>query len=195
MKTIELSDKDYKDLMELSKEYQTQENDCQAFPYLWEPSSLHLVPDVNGEGEITKMYKDSEEYTPQEFAELNESDFDSFISEQAEIDESCSDIKCDDKRFNEVEKDWIIYVELNDLADCIRTFNKEDESEHNPSFFKSDVQEFIKNNWYHLGEKPHTYARTAWRMDRMEKLVSILCRINPQENATTEIKASALKEN
>jgi len=34
----------------------------------------------------------------------------------------------------------------------------------------------------------------VWRMDRMEKLVSILCRINKQENADNEIKTRVFQE-
>ena len=193
MKTIELSDEDYNTLMELSKEYQTQGNDGNAYPYFWEASSSNLVLNVNGEGEVTKIYKDGEEYTPQQFAELNEDDFNQFIENKLSGDDTYPDIKCDSKDFDKVEKDWIEEVELNDMGDII-TYDWEDESEHNPSLFKSDIKDFIEYNYYHLGKAPHTYARTVWRMDRMEKLVSILCRINKQENADNEIKTRVFQE-
>ena len=193
MKTIELSDEDYNTLMELSKEYQTQSNDGNAFPYLWEPSGSKLVPNVNGEGEVTKIYKDCEEYTPQQFAELNENDFDAFIEENFSLNDEYPDIKCDDKDFDKVERDWIEYIEIHDLGQIL-TLDWQDESEHNPSLFKSDVENFIKFNYYHLGKDPHTYARTSWRMDKMEQLISILCRINKQENANSEIKSRVFQE-
>jgi len=193
MKTIELSDEDYNTLMELSKEYQTQSNDGNAFPYLWEPSGSKLVPNVNGEGEVTKIYKDCEEYTPQQFAELNENDFDAFIEENFSLNDEYPDIKCDDKDFDKVERDWIEYIEIHDLGQIL-TLDWQDESEHNPSLFKSDVENFIKFNYYHLGKDPHTYARTVWRMDKMEALISILCRINKQDNADDEIKSRVFKD-
>lgn len=193
MKTIELSDEDYNTLMELSKEYQTQDNDGNAYPYFWEPSSMKLIPNVNEEGEVVKIYKDSEEYTPQQFAELNEDDFNTFIEEQLEYDNEYFNIKCDDKDFYKVERDWIEYIEINNLGQIL-TFDWQDESEHNSSLFKSDVENFIKFNYYHLGKEPHTYARTSWRMNKMETLVSILCKINKQENADSEIKTRVFQE-
>jgi hypothetical protein len=193
MKTIELSDYDYDTLMELSKEYQTQSNDGNAFPYFWEASSSKLVSNINGEGEITKVYKDSEEYTPQEFAELNEEDFNAFISDKRDYDYSYPELKCDSTDFEKIESDWIEYIEVKGLG-TITTFDWVDESEHNPSLFKSDIKDFIEYNYYHLGRLPHTYARTVWRMGRMEKLISILCRMNKQENADTEIKRRVFRE-
>lgn len=45
MKTITVSDEDYKVLMELSKELQKQDNHGQAFSYFWklEVKSLKLI--------------------------------------------------------------------------------------------------------------------------------------------------------
>jgi hypothetical protein len=193
MKTIELSDEDYDTLMELSKEYQTQSNDGNAFPYFWEPSSSKLVLNRNGEGEVTKIYKDGEEYTPQQFAELNEDYFNQFIENKLSGDETYPKIKYDSKDFYRIEEDWIEEIELDGMGDVV-TYDWEDNTEHNPSLFKSDVKNFIKFNYYHLGKDPHTYARTVWRMDKMEALISILCRINKQGNANVEIKSRVFRE-
>ena len=51
MKTIEVTDEDYKDLMDLIKEYKEQEHDCQAYPRMWTVECTHKVSCPEGCGE------------------------------------------------------------------------------------------------------------------------------------------------
>lgn len=182
-KKIELSDSDYDSLMELCKEMQTQENDCQAHPYYWEPRSSKPVQSPNEEGELMFGYDDSSS-TPE-----NMWDDSYFEDNKAAFLEG---IGSENAEYLDIEDEWIDFIESDP------NFTKwyqviEQQTEHNPSLFKSDVKGFIEGNKHHLGKDPHTYANTIWRMPKMIKLVSILCRINKQENADNEIKAKCHK--
>jgi len=179
MKTIELSDKDYDSLMELTKELQTQENDGQAHPYFWEPMSGRYEQDPNEDGELMFVF-DSSSYTPEEL--WDDAGFDSMKKTFIAENELAIDVA-----YGEILDDWIDFIESDtDFTKWYRVLKEK--SEHNPSLFKSDVKGFIESNKHHLGQMPHTYARTIWRMPKMITLVSILCRINKQENADNEIK-------
>ena len=69
-------------------------------------------------------------------------------------------------------------------------YSREEEvSEANFSLFKSDVKGFIRGNSHHLGGKPHTYARTFFRMNKMEELVRIIYKLNPQPKETVNHEA------
>jgi len=181
MKQINLTDEDYDSLMELTKELQNQENDGQAHPYFWEPRSERYEQDALEEGEIQFGY-DCSNYSPEELWDSEggwESLKESFLELNNEYNEA--------SKYTDVESDWIDFVS-ND-PEFYKWYRKlESQSEHNPSLFKSDVKSFIEGNKHHLGQNPHTYARTIWRMPKMINLVSILCRINKQENADDEIK-------
>lgn len=172
MPTIEISEKDHKLLMELSKELQTQENDSQAFPYFWGPRSTKAGI---GTEDDTKIIYDStmaETYTLEEFAECNEEVFAGYLSSE-DLDS--------DTKYSEIDEDeWIEYV-VDTCPDTNIVYSREEQkSEHNFSIFKSDVRNHIETNRHHLGKDPHTYARTFFRMRKMEELVRIVYRLNPQ---------------
>jgi len=177
MKTIQISDEDYQALMEFSKELQTQANHSQAFPYFWEPASEKLVLDPNDEGEVTEIFLegDNETMSPEDYAEKNPRLYSNFLEHQ-EFEA-------------EPGHEWIKYIENN--AKDARTYssNWEQSSDHNPSLFLSDVQNYIKTNKHNLGRNPRTYANTVQRMYKMEKLVEIIYRLNPQEKETVNEEA------
>jgi hypothetical protein len=172
MKTIEVSDEDYKTLMELSRELQLQDNHSQAFPYFWESCSEKLIRDPNDEGEIRQVYDyDAEEsYTVEEYAENNHKVWLSFLKYN-NIEEKQYHSKFG-RRFGE-------YLSVH-YSCASYSSNLEQVSEHNPSLFLSDVTKYIFNNQHHLGKCPRTYARTVQRMPKMVKLVEAIYRLNPQ---------------
>jgi hypothetical protein len=169
MKTIEVSDKDYETLMELSKELLIQDNNSQAFPYFWEPSSYKLKHDVNDEGEVKEIYLDGETYSLEGFAEAYDEDWEEFVKEN-ELE--------DDGYDNSLEYEWEEFITDKYWDARAYSSNWKRETEHNPSLFMSDVKGFIEYNQHHLGKDPHTYSRSIWRMPKMEKLVSCLLRLN-----------------
>jgi hypothetical protein len=188
LKTIELTDADYETLMELSRELQTQTNNCQAFPYFWEPSSMKQQVNPHGEGSITEIYKDGETYSPEGFAEKD--DYESYKEFlKYEGLEEFFDMEEIDYR-TDFESEWLNYISAFDLGEFV-TYDLELKTEHNPSLFLSDVQNFIAGNKHHLGDDPQPYSRTIWRMNKMYRLVQILARINkdvPDEEVNEEMK-------
>lgn len=191
MKTIEVSDEDYETLMSLSKELQTQDNHCQAFPYFWEPSSEKLVPNVNDEGKEVLIYDYDigDSFTPSSYAEVNETLWAAFLKEVRDAED-------DTVYEDDDETDWVEYIRSNSTNARIFTQDWERSTEHNPSLFLSDVKDFIETNRHHLGRDPKTYARSVWRMPRMEALVSAIYRLNkqPKEQVNHEASRFVFKE-
>lgn len=173
MKTINVSDKDYEILMELSKELQLQENDRQIFPYYWEARSDKFSQSPNGEGEFFEIYLDGETYDISYFSE-DEEIWANYLKEQHEEYEYR---EYDEKIDETLLKDYILD---NIKGTEIVWFVTEQECKSNPSLFKEDVKNFIKYNSHHLGENPHTYANSVWRMPKMEALIKAIYRLNPQ---------------
>ena len=179
MKTITVSDADYETLMNLSKELQLQPNHGQAFPYYWEPRSDKRDYDLNGEGELEIVVLGSEEYDLVELAKEEPELFGDFLSEMVEEEDLESASGADGAVTEEFRQDWIAW--LCDNKDyTLYTYNMEPKSDHNPSLFLDDVKGYIEHNQHHLGSNAHTYGNTIWRMPRMEELVKVLYRINPQ---------------
>lgn len=187
MKTIEVSDEDYKILMELSAELQKQDNHCQAFPYFWEPMSKHREVNIHDEGEeiVIYDYDDSESYTLEEYAERQDDElWKDFLIEEELIGEESSYDNIIAYNSEKHENDWYNFLKylslIHDKHNTFEIFTEDwvDKSEHNPSIFLSDVQNFIDCNRHHLGKEPHTYARTIWRMPKMIKLVECIYRLN-----------------
>ena len=181
MKTIELEDEDYDTLIELCNELRTQEDDCQAKPIFWSPSSYKPVLNYHGEGSIIEVYHDGDTYSSEGFAEHDDFElYNTWLVYQMECvqEESEDNIKYTlNKYHTDLEDAWVGYIEDTIVDADIITFDLEQQQESNPSLFKSDVKNFINSNQHHLGERPHTYANTIWRMRKMEKLVNILEKI------------------
>jgi len=182
MKKLNLTDNEYDLLMSLSKELQEQDNDWQAFPYFWEPRSTKTVLGTEDDNPIIYSSNAGETLSLKDYAEYNEEEFRRFLRND-ELNEP-TDYK------DILEEDWMFWLISYD-SDISIVYEKEEKvSEHNFSFFKSDVQHFIKFNAHHLGLNPHTYARTFFRMDKMEKLMKLIYKLNktnPKTNAEAKI--------
>lgn len=165
MRTIEVSDEDYAALMELSEELQRQENDSQAFPYFWEPRSTKAGIGTEDDDRLIYDSNAASTWTPSEYADDHDELFSEFL---LSIDET------GDTNYEDIdENEWLAH--LDDDPDLSIVYSREEEvSEHNFSLFKSDVKDFIKGNRHHLGDNPHTYARTFFRMTKMERLIKII---------------------
>lgn len=180
MKAITITDKDYELLMELSKELQLQENDCQAFPYFWHPISTK--DGIGTEDDTPILYDNNaaDTITVEQYAEDNPELFKEYLYR-----EGCSD----DEEFSEIDVvEFAEYVCYKNKDLQIFWTREEEVNEPNFSLFKSDVTEHIAGNRHHLGENPRTYARTFFRMRRMEQLLRILYRLNhvPEDKCNHE---------
>lgn len=178
---INLSEQDYNDLMELTKELQEQENDTQAFPYYWQPASYKMESTTNDDVNYAVVY-DSDSASSCSLKDLWD-DEESLKQSFIELESLDEDIEFDDIDLS----DWLSHVK-NDPQYTVYYQEEAQVFEHNPSLFKSDIKGFIESNKHHLGQRPHTYARTVWRMPKMIKLIEILTRINPVENCNQEMK-------
>jgi len=193
MKTFTVSDEDYNTLMELSKELQTQDNNYQAFPYFWEPSSMRLTPNLHDEGEEVVFVRDGDRFDPSDIWDFEGGE----ISELAKdfIEQECyshdeTHMEYEDLE-NEIKLEWVSFIKHYCDDYDVYTEDWERVQEHNPSLFKSDVQGFIKSNSHHLGKDPHTYSRSVWRMPKMESLVGAILRLNKNHNE--EVNHEALR--
>lgn len=159
MKTIEVSDKDYDILMELSKELQLQDNYGNAFPYFWEPSSIRQVPDeVNGNIVIVFDHDQSETYSLLDYVETHDSVLHGLIGMYDYVEEQIINGLKNEESF--IMLDTISYIKhFVDNADVY--YEREERiTEHNPSLFLSDVKQFCNANKHHLAKDPKPYART-----------------------------------
>ena len=69
--------------------------------------------------------------------------------------------------------------ELIDLAGIgeikvVSYVNKSKIYENTMFLTQKDAEDHLKANYYHYSEDAHTYAMTAWRSNRVEKLINIL---------------------
>lgn len=175
MKTIQVSNKDYETLMQLSKELQTQKNDYQAFPYFWSPRSTKFG--IGTSDDEKTFYKDDSVDTAEELFtdDLKER----FLQEEKMGAET---------QFKNIDLYlWEDFLEKNGYAVNYR--REEKIEENNFSLFKNDVKLHIQNNKHHLGKNPHTYAHTIFRMYKMEELIKCLYRLNPQPEKDTNNEA------
>lgn len=186
---LEINEEDFKVLMELSKELQLQDNNGQAFPYFWEPSSEKLVPNFHDEGNKIQIHDNDqcETYNSiEKFLEYgNEEEFwEKFCKE-----EDLGEIEYNEK---EHESDFLEFLKGH-KNDRFHVFSSDwkRERDHNPSLFFSDVKGYCESNSHHLGRKPMPYSDSIWRMPKMQKLVELLMRLNPQSKE--EINHEALR--
>lgn len=172
IRKLEVREEDYTLLKELVHELQTQENDSQAFPYFWGPRSKQESLGTSDDTPMVYDTESAESYTLEGYAECNEEVFSIFLSN--------NDLPQDTEYGDIDEDDWQSWVES--YPHVYITYSRmEYVSENNFSLFKSDVKQHIKTNSHHLGDNPHTYARTVWRMPKMEKLIQAIYRLFPAE--------------
>lgn len=185
-KYIEVSDDDYNILMELSKELQIQDNDGQAFPYYWSPSSLEYITDYYN-GDITMILIDDEPCPITEFKEQYPEEYDIFLKEFIDDYNRAFDIDID-------IVDLIEFIEKTFSGVHIYYQKEERIINNNISIFKSDVINFCKNNHYRLGTDPKPYANSIFRMNKMKLLIECLCRLN-NSIPSTDINNELLSRN
>jgi hypothetical protein len=156
-------------LKEFSEELKTQDKDSQAAPRFWviQDYKWLLIPD-----EYAEEYRvyDTEEggWSLASFLEYvkTEEDYEGLLEE---IDLSTPDW---DTVYNVVEA-------LNNHFDSeeysLHGVTRESFIVQDTMFLtKAEAKEHLKLNHYHYTSKAHTYAMTAWRAPKVEKLLKIL---------------------
>ncbi|MCM3257049.1 hypothetical protein M3664_04540 [Paenibacillus lautus] len=154
-------------LKELQVELNTQVNDCQAAPRFWVVGDYRWVECLEDNAERYYVYLPS-------------------AGESYEIDSYLKDFE-EDEELNEEELEEFRDIGCPDSAlDWIQTYRDEDaylvptKKEHfireNTMFLtKEEAKRHIESNHYHYTNEAHTYAMTAWRAPKVERLLRILC--------------------
>lgn len=163
---------DLKFLKELQTELNTQENDCQAAPRFWTIMDYKKSPGNEDyhSGELQYFFNDGDHVVFEDFNHLKE-----FIEEHYEEDID------DELRWHLNNEDFeflwqYITNNLNDDGYFDSLFVKEEEFIAPNTMFltKAEAKRHLELNHYHYTSKAHTYAMTAWRAPKVEKLLKIL---------------------
>lgn len=159
-------------LKELQQELKTQEVDCQAAPRFWSIMDYKWTVTAEGHEDRITLY-------------------DSDACETMELDEYVEEILNGERKENflEDEIEELQYEhEFGSPSDVYEWIEKYDESRYYPvyeeqvSFIapntlfltKAEAKKHLELNHYHYSSNAHTYAMTAWRAPKMERLIKIL---------------------
>lgn len=155
-------------LKDLQEELKIQDHDCQAAPRFWVLMDYKWIPTWEEHAERYSIrYDDEGYYSLEEIVEaINNDEFD--ISEEQK------------KAFQDIDTDYV-----DDVLDWVKENIYEDAysiPEKKESFIvpntmfltKTEAKRHIELNHYHYTSEVHTYAMTAWRAPKVERLIKIL---------------------
>lgn len=168
--------KDIQFLKELQQELTTQETDGNASPRFWVIKDYRMVPanEKYDSGEEERFFNDGDLVTFHKFSDLKEF-LEEYYSEEIDEDQELRVLVYDEsERFDEL---WE-YIESNFNNDGYfdTAFMKEEGFIVPDTMFltKEEAKTHLKLNHYHYTSKAHTYAMTAWRAPKVERLLNIL---------------------
>jgi len=168
-------------LINLQKELQTQETDCQANPRFWVVAQYEYEPCWQEQADKTIYIGDEDDDVFDNLDELLD-----FLYENEYIE-------------NEPRENFKDIYDLESFYDVTEVPVKRVHKIMQNTFFltKRECQEHIKSNHYHYNDTVHTYAMTAWRSPQVEKLIKILTnfKFNDEEESNKEIAAIEKKYN
>ena len=159
-------------LKELQIELKTQEHDYQASPRFWTLMDYRWVVTEQGYHDRASIYfmNEEEPITIDDFVEkVLSGELDKeFTDEQIEELKDIHELYDDDEIF-----DW---ARENYDRGCYLIHEKEESFIVPNTMFltKEEAKEHIELNHYHYSPKVHTYAMTAWRSPKVERLLKIL---------------------
>jgi len=153
-------------LIELQQELRTQSNDFQASPRFWAVGDYRQVECMEDNADCYYIYSPNagESYK-----------LDDYLKDLEE-DEEISDEELED--FKEIEcevsaLEWIQKYRDED-AYIIPTKREHFVRENTMFLTKAEAKRHIELNHYHYTPEAHTYAMTAWRAPKVERLLKIL---------------------
>lgn len=161
-------------LKELQEELKTQEIDSQAAPRFWTLMDYREVPTYDGyEDKISYFYNDGDHVEFNTVSELKE-----FLEEYCLDDDEFGGLKemLDDNKIDFEEMWEFVKDYLNDDGFFNELPVREESFIVPDTMFitKAEAQKHINLNHYHYTNKVHTYAMTAWRSAKVERLLKIL---------------------
>lgn len=156
------------------------ENECdydgQASPRFWAIKDYRNVPghEDYDNGHEEYIFNDGDHIEFKNFNDLREflvEHYEDDIDEDEELQEL---LKNEEENFNELW-DYVFDV-LNEDGYFRKIFVKEEEFIVPSTMFltKEEAKRHLELNHYHYSKKAHTYAMTAWRAPKVEKLINAL---------------------
>jgi hypothetical protein len=169
-------------LKELQEELKTQETDYQAAPRFWAIKDYRMVPGNEEYDSCTTSYFHNDgDHT--EFADVE--DLKEFLTEHYLDDvyeyldtEEVVDFKeLLNRKDTTFEELWEFVNDCMNDDGFFRECPVKEESfvRYNTMFLtKAEAKRHLELNHYHYSKKAHTYAMTAWRAPKVERLLEIL---------------------
>ncbi len=158
-------------LKELQQEMLTQEIDGQAAPRYWSIMDYKwVVTDDGYHDRISIFFYDScESMTLEEYVEEISND-----RKEEFTDEQIEELK--EKYEWDSETDVLDWIHENDNEECHLVYEEQISFIAPNTMFltKEEARRHLKSNRHHYSSKAHTYAMTAWRAPKMERLIKIL---------------------
>lgn len=155
-------------LKELQHELKTQENDGQAAPRYWTVGDYKMVDCLDGCHDEYYVNAPNREYSGEINALLEYIKSDEMDELSSEATGEFYEIECDDSAIEWLKKHYDEDAELIPV--------KEVHFVHPNTMFltKAEAKRHIELNHYNYSPKAHTYAMTAWRAPKVERLLKIL---------------------
>lgn len=155
-------------LKELQEELKTQEYDCQAAPRFWTIGDYHMVVCPDGCEDSYELFIPDIDYSGDCDEFLKQVKEDGFEGLPEAAAEDFNDIMCEVSALDWIKK---YYGE-----DAYLVPVREEHFVHPNTMFltKQEAKDHLKSNYYHYSSKAHTYAMTAWRAPKVERLLTIL---------------------
>jgi hypothetical protein len=159
-------------LKELQQELLTQEKDAQASPRFWAIMDYKYQPTTSDHADRVMLFDADacERFSFEDYLDdvLNGEYADEFTDEQKE------ELREAMKMYSFYEiKEWL---KENEVRDIYPIFEMEIPTiAWNTCFFtKEEAKRHLESNRHHYSDKAHTFAMTAWRAPKMERLIKIL---------------------
>jgi len=178
--------KDIQFLKDLQQELKTQEIDHQASPRFWALRDYKWVVTAEGYHERTSLYfvNDCEAVIVDEYIKEIIND---------EIEHELTEEKIEDlKELQEYasEYDLVEWIKENIDKDCHLVYETEEAFivENTMFLTKEEAKKHIELNKHHYTSKVHTYAMTAWRAPKVERLLNILETFDWESISTNELE-------
>ncbi|MBN6206250.1 hypothetical protein JYK21_07285 [Ralstonia pickettii] len=162
-------------LKELQSELKTQENDGQAAPRYWSIMDYKWEPSSEDHADRVILY-DSDACETIEINDYVDEIVDFEGDRHLEFDKQQRD-ELKDIRDYEDPSEIYEWIEINDDDSRYYPIYEQEISfiAYNSCFLtKQEAKDHLKANAHHYTGKAHTFAMTAWRAPKMERLIKIL---------------------
>ncbi|PEL95789.1 hypothetical protein CN604_24750 [Bacillus wiedmannii] len=165
-----------KELQAILKHEGEHDYDSQAAPRFWVIKDYRIVPGSENYDNSyeERFFNDGDHVAFHKFSDLKEF-LEEYFEDEIEEDEELQNLINDEsENFDEL---WE-YVEdnMNECGYFNTVFVKEEDFIVPDTMFltKEEAKRHLELNHYHYTSKAHTYAMTAWRAPKVERLLNIL---------------------